>query len=122
MLNAPISEKNDGMTRSSATSTQMSAWKGKQKSGGTVGFDDVLSALGSRSIGSPSVRHQVMAKAQSTYGNQAVLRMLNRSFNSATPILQRKCNCGGAGGDCAACNEKKESTLQRLAGHQAEPS
>jgi hypothetical protein len=66
--------------------------------------------------------HQAAAKVQSTYGNQAVLRMLNRPMNSFAPTLQRKCACDGSESDCAACAEKKEATLHRSIGNQAEPS
>src|SRR5712692_7235994 len=52
----------------------------------------------------PRQRYEAFARAQSTYGNQAVLRMLKHSTNSSGPMLQRKCACGGSGGDCAECN------------------
>ena len=60
------------------------------------------------------------ANAQSTYGNQAVLRTLNRS--STLTVLQRKCACEGAGSDCETCAEKKEGTLQRSVGNHATPN
>lgn len=36
--------------------------------------------------------------------------------------LQRKCACGGSGGECSGCKEKKESMLQRRTGNHAGPS
>ena len=67
------------------------------------------------------MQHRVFSQAHSIYGNQAVLRMLDRATNSSMPILQRKCACEGSGTNCATCNEKKESVLERKAGHHAEP-
>jgi hypothetical protein len=58
---------------------------------------------------------------QSTYGNQAVLRMLNHS--SGASGLQRKCACDNSAGNCTECAEQKEATLQRRATrHHAEPN
>jgi hypothetical protein len=66
-------------------------------------------------------QNPAVAKAQSTYGNQAVLRM-HRSTNSSMPILQRKCACGGSGADCDSCAEKKNGMLHRSAASHAEPN
>jgi hypothetical protein len=58
-----------------------------------------------------------LAGAQSAYGNQAMLRYLSATGSlrqSPSGVLQRKCACGGAGGDCAEC-KKKEPELQRKA-------
>jgi hypothetical protein len=67
----------------------------------------------------PSARTE-FSRAQSTYGNQAVLRMLN--YSGATPALQRKCPCEGSGEECGSCAEKKEGTLHRQAANHQEPS
>jgi uncharacterized protein DUF4157 len=61
------------------------------------------------------------AGLQRTIGNQAVLRMLNQptlprptNLPTAGPALQRKCACGGSGGECDSCKAKREEgTLQR---------
>src|SRR5262245_13965665 len=40
------------------------------------------------------------------------------SFTRGAPLLQRKCNCGQhtiGGGQCAACSQESEVTLQRSA-------
>jgi hypothetical protein len=67
-------------------------------------------------------RNPQLAGLHGTYGNQAVLRMLDRS--SRPPVagsLQRKCACGGSGGtDCPECQKDKEQTLQRAAAKPAE--
>src|SRR6266478_2512909 len=67
---------------------------------------------------------------RSVIGNQAKLR---RSRGGRSPIemqpsrigvLQRKCTCGGSAGafgECTACRDKGEATLQRRTAHQAEP-
>jgi hypothetical protein len=53
------------------------------------------------------------------YGNQAMLRLLespNKGLVAhAAPrgVLQRKCACGGSGGECAECKEKEGMGLQR---------
>jgi hypothetical protein len=60
-----------------------------------------------------------LLKAQTIYGNQAVLRALNRS--PAAQVLQRKCACDGSGEGCNECAEK-EGTLQRHAANHIEPS
>ena len=74
-------------------------------------------------------RHPLTAM-QSTYGNQAVLRMLHSPQQvarmpalrpSQNMILQRKCACGGSSeteGECAECKAKREGTLQRRAPNQ----
>jgi Domain of unknown function (DUF4157)/Phospholipase A2 len=55
-----------------------------------------------------------------TYGNQAVLRMLNYSHPSLNGRLQRKCACGGSGSsECAGCQEKREQEVQRAAAQPA---
>jgi hypothetical protein len=73
------------------------------------------------------LQHQGISSAQSAYGNQAVLRTLNRASTSRK-VLQRKCACDGAGGaDCAACQEKAvvspqlAPVLQRQPQQGAEP-
>jgi len=77
----------------------------------------------SRQPGGPAVepsfmRRSPLAILHSAYGNQAVLRFLQSSRVSPTAgavpgVLQRKCACGGAGGDCAECRKKEETGLQR---------
>ena len=66
-------------------------------------------------------RRSPFAALQSVYGNQALLRFLNASRQRSTGsvrgngVLQRKCACGGEGGDCAECQKKEETGLQRSA-------
>lgn len=72
-------------------------------------------------IRSPAAqRHQHLVALHTTYGNQAVLRMLERSrpaASAAGPVLQRQCACGGA---CPECREKSEGALlQRAYGGSA---
>jgi hypothetical protein len=55
-----------------------------------------------------------LAAAQSAYGNQVMLRYLSAGNKTASGVVQRKCACGGSGGDCAECR-KKEPDLQRKA-------
>jgi Domain of unknown function (DUF4157) len=55
-----------------------------------------------------------LATAQSAYGNQVMLRYLSAGNKTASGVVQRKCACGGSGGDCAEC-KKKEPDLQRKA-------
>ena len=59
-------------------------------------------------------RHRASANAQSIYGNQAVLRMLNYSTNSSRPFLQRKCGCHGGGttAECEGCSKETQLGLQ----------
>lgn len=68
--------------------------------------------------GLPALGQSGLTNAQSTYGNQAVLRSLNHSHES--PVLQRKCACDGSGGECASCDETKKGTLQRRTANQSE--
>lgn len=74
-----------------------------------------LSAVADMANGSSS-RRSPLATAQSAYGNQAMLRYLSARPLREAPsgVLQRKCACGGSGGDCAECKEK-EPELQRKA-------
>jgi len=60
------------------------------------------------------------SRAQSIHGNQAVLRMLNRS--SGALLLQRKCACEGSGADCDSCAEKKDGMLHRSTASHGEPN
>ncbi len=61
--------------------------------------------------------------AQRAMGNQAVLRKLNpapqnpvgSAARTESKPLQRKCACGGSGGECSECKRKEEATLQRSA-------
>jgi hypothetical protein len=56
-----------------------------------------------------------MAKLQSAYGNQALLRSTSRAETSGA-TLQRKCSCAGGAAKCPECEEKeKEGTMQRKA-------
>jgi hypothetical protein len=118
MLHMAINDKKDAMTRSTTSSPPM---RGAElyPPAATVGRDHSLSIAGPRPH-DPGESHRAFAIAQSTYGNQAVLRALNHS--PVAPVMQRKCACDGSGDDCRACAEKKESTLQRRAGNHAEPN
>lgn len=120
MLHAPTNEANNEMiqTKVSFNSTR----GGSANPSAATGGSDCSLNPGGVLTGSPALRHRVIAGAQSTYGNRAVLRMLNHSISSTPHVLQRKCACDGSGGDCAQCDEKKESTLQRRAANHAEPN
>lgn len=64
-----------------------------------------------------------LAGLRKTYGNQAILRMLNSS-NASFPGagVQRKCACGGSGStECAGCQEKHQRELQRTAASEVAP-
>jgi hypothetical protein len=72
----------------------------------------------------PTLRKHV-AGLRTSYGNQAVLRMLNSLSRMQSPmpaptaigVLQRKCTCGGTpgpAGECAACREKRKQPLRRM--------
>lgn len=52
----------------------------------------------------PRFTNHVWADRQKTFGNQAVLRMLNKSTGAGLP-LQRKCGCGGAASACTSCRD-----------------
>lgn len=80
-----------------------------------------LVGAGRRASVRSDLRHrQTLSRAQSAYGNHAVLRMLNHSSHSPG-ALQRKCTCAGKGADCAACQEKQQASLRRKIGNQSEP-
>lgn len=60
-------------------------------------------ACGTMRDARPNGVQREITAAQSAYGNQAVLR-----------TLQRKCDgCGQAGEECTECREKREASLQR---------
>lgn len=89
----------------------------------------------------PYTSRQQVARLHSTFGNQAVLRMLSRAPASVQTKLtvnqpgdqyeqvadrmadqvmrmtetriQRACACSGSGGDCPECKKKEETGLQR---------
>lgn len=68
-------------------------------------------ALGTPSAGS---------RLQPTISNQGALHMLGRpmaasgvSNSLGSPVLQRKCDCGGSGSECACKEEQKQGLLQR---------
>jgi hypothetical protein len=79
----------------------------KRRNGGTASF---VADMADRS---PAPRSP-LATAQSAYGNQVMLRYLSAGNKTASGVVQRKCACGGSGGDCAECR-KKEPDLQRKA-------
>src|SRR5215467_1094283 len=54
---------------------------------------------------SPSQRAGAFHNAQQHYGNRAVQR-----FMASTPVIQRKCACGGS---CSSCMDEEETKLQR---------
>lgn len=119
MLSAPVNDTNNEMTRSSAAPSRQPAPELRSPAAGMRGHSP--SHAGAISNSWQLMPQQAFAKAQSAYGNQAILRALNHSTNLSAPCLQRKCACAGSGADCASCNEKKESTLQRKAANPAEP-
>ena len=122
MFQSPVSETKESPAAGKPRSVQRFATELHPHFGGVVtsGYPTVPAsrALSNR----PSLRHLALAKANSTYGNQTVLRMLNHTTNSSRLVLQRKCACAGSGGDCAKCNEKEETALQRRAGNHTEPN
>jgi hypothetical protein len=79
----------------------------KRRNGGTASF---VADMAHRS---PAPRSP-LATAQSAYGNQVMLRYLSAGNKTASGVVQRKCACGGSGGDCAECR-KKGPDLQRKA-------
>jgi hypothetical protein len=100
--------------------------KARNQLGGTPGFDHVSRVKSpSPFCGSGLLNHERYEgrrslpndpdKAQSIYGNQAVLRALN--YSQSSPVLQRKCACDGSGESCSRCAQKKEATLQGVASH-----
>jgi hypothetical protein len=62
---------------------------------------------------------QSARQLQRTMGNRALVRMVDRhaARSPATPVpavrLQRKCACGGSGGECESCKGRREDTRQR---------
>src|SRR5687768_14334837 len=51
-----------------------------------------------------------VARLQSTYGNQALLRIIDRP--PAPTVQRQRCSCGGEagpGGECAACAMRREA-------------
>ena len=95
------------------------AMEAKQKTGSGGPLRRAAPEIG---LQNPTRRNNSVAALQSAYGNQALLRFLNSSKetpsvqNAETPVLQRKCACGGAGdGECAECKKKEESGLRRSA-------
>jgi len=116
MLHSSMDNANNETTRSEASSAsvrmaRLGASPGARiATGAAVGPADRQSEL----------RHRVFSQAHSI---TAIRRCedAHRSTNSSRPILQRKCACEGSGRDCATCDEKKESNLQRKAGDHPEP-
>ncbi len=61
-----------------------------------------------------------LAGLHRSYGNQAVVRVLNSLLASSGVSLQRTCACGGSGpGECDACKKENEPSVQRAAAHSA---
>jgi len=122
VLHTPVSER--GQDESARWGSPLSRPGGERGSRlfAARGRDNQPSADSSATRGLRSQQKIAINRAQSTYGNQAILRALNHSINSSPQILQRKCACDGSGGDCSACAEKEESTLQRHAANHSEPN
>src|SRR6266700_3927113 len=126
MLQAPTSETN---TETAQSKTQRTPLHERELHPHSFGAAGLYSQIGAAMPGdSPSAqRHQTLAGMHSTYGNQAVLRMLNNSQQVTHPMalrhsqgvmLQRKCACGGTPGptgECAECKAKREAMVQRPA-------
>jgi len=95
---------------------------------GTYSFPGAARVVTACSSEEPN-RHPLTGM-QSTYGNQAVLRLLHSPQQvaampalrpSQSMMLQRKCACGGSSEleeECAECKAKREGALQRSVGHQ----
>src|SRR5713226_1800710 len=123
MLQAPTTE-----TKTTQSKSQLAPQPERElhpHSFGAVGAYSVVSAS------SPQVqRRQTLAGMQSTYGNQAVLRMLHSPLQVARMpalrpsqgiMLQRKCACGstlGSEEECTECKAKREAAIQRRVANQ----
>lgn len=86
------------------------------------GMADVSGKRWTQVASSSSVwlRRPDLARLHRTYGNQAVLRMMNQSVPPPGGRLQRKCACGGpAGTECAGCQEKPEQEPRRFPAQSA---
>ena len=71
---------------------------------------DHESATPSRAL--PAREEAFLTQIQRTHGNQAALRFLRAGGGKP---LQSKCDCGGSGGGCGPCEEKKQEAMQRSA-------
>jgi hypothetical protein len=121
MLQSPVSETKETAAANKQKSARMFATDPHPHVAGAVTFGYSTGAAGRGFSNRENRQLPAIAKAQSAYGNQAVLQMLSASRNPAL-VLQRKCDCDGSGGDCAKCNEKEETALQRRAGNGTEPN
>lgn len=122
MFQAPTSDS----SRNQRQAASMSPQPGMERLFPTVaGKESVRAARGTQAASSSIAlqRRPGLARLHRTYGNQAVLRMVNQSFSSSGGRLQRKCACGGSGAsECAECKEKHGSELQRAAMQPAAPN
>lgn len=120
MLHAPINQSQEHASNA-AHVPHAGGWPGFKldtKPRSALRVDGKQNASTNLASSPPISMQSGLANAQSTYGNQAVLRSLNHSPES--PVLQRKCECDGPGGECASCDETKKGTLQRRAANQSE--
>lgn len=119
MLHAPTSDTKNDATAKSAWSPESARKRHRYFATGAVYH---ASSTASGPNDSDNTQSNVWTKAQSLHGNQAVLRMLNRSTISSVPLLHRKCACEGSGADCDSGAEKKEGVLHRSAASHAQPN
>src|ERR1044072_3583920 len=116
MLSTPVKETTNRTTRNNASPFRQSAPELQPLSAIAVLRNGRTSPAVARNAGQQTAWSRASADAPSLYGNQATLRMLNRSLNSSAPVLQRKCAGEGSEGQGAQCNDEKEMSLQRHAG------
>jgi hypothetical protein len=131
MLHAPTSETKTNTAHSKSQLAPQPRQELHPHTFGAAGAYALSGAGNVASVRSPEAQQrQTLAGMQRTHGNQAVLRMMQRSSqvarmpalrSSQSVMLQRKCACGGsseAAEECAECKEKRESALQRRVANQ----
>lgn len=121
MFHAPTTEAKQKRSQAGATSPQ-SIERERSPFVGVFEAQDPANSAGAFFSHNAVQRNPQLAGLHRTYGNQAVLRMLNRSHRpSVAGSLQRKCACGGSGGtECPECRQDREQKLQRVAAQPAE--
>jgi len=131
MLHAPTSETKTETAQSKSQFMPMPERELHPHASGAAGAYARNSVGSATSIRSPEAQQrQRLTGMQSTYGNQAVLRMMHNPQQvarlpmlrpSQSLMLQRQCACGGSSesaGGCAECKAKREAALQRRVANQ----